>query len=536
MSEQRKNLEILERISGVDVGRLWLLHDESFREFFDWFGQSVDDDNLIPDSVLREYADLESNGLVLSDETLQAELEIINKRYPGILEYKDADIEDYEGQLQQLVAIEEQYGKLISDAKKTEIALTREISDVETKIMNAEINHDRAVADCKEKANFLQQIQTHTQQQIFDMHQCYVQTQNPPLFIHQMPIEQFNMKCDQFLKYLEMYIRKHFPVRDLNDSDQEPDQDHRDVIIKLESIKARLDLSEMQLIGTRKEYHGLQKMLERFQDPSWQPMKIAAMKKVCAELKASNEQDRLLIDVLNQELEMYIRQLNEQRIEFILYKNSQIKLDRAVHRLEFIRKLAAIISSTLMNAEMLWILMQLDLEKINNKFDNCDEMNSETQRCMRRIEQMKFVARNNAGEQAYEEFVAQFCELVGALNLNHSSGSRSMSLKSCILDFADNKKRIFKNLQSVVSGKFYKKSDELLDELNKNEKLLQKYVYDGPVNRPQFFDQQNLERIQRLSFEIDQIEKELKALKTDYQHNINEPKMYLEETYCVSET
>lgn len=60
---------------------------------------------------------------------------------------------------------------------------------------------------------------------------------------------------------------------------------------------------------------------------------------------------------------------------------------------------------------------------------------------------------------------------------------------------------------------------------NENEKLLRKYVYDGPVNHPQFFDQQYQERIQRLTFEIDQIEKELKMLKTDYQQNINEPKV-----------
>lgn len=114
--------------------------------------------------------------MVLSEEKLQSELEAINKRYPGILEYNDSDIEEYEEQLQQLITIEEQYEKLVAEAKKTEIALTREISDVEHKIIDAEFHHGRTAADCMEKANFLQQIQTHTQQKIFDMHQSYVQT------------------------------------------------------------------------------------------------------------------------------------------------------------------------------------------------------------------------------------------------------------------------------------------------------------------------------------------------------------------------
>ncbi|XP_058818148.1 augmin complex subunit dgt3 [Topomyia yanbarensis] len=524
MDESTKNLDILKRVSGVEVGRLWLLHDESFKDFFGWFGQSVDEDNLITDILLREYTELERTGCVLTDEEVLAELEILEQDYPNILEYKETDVDDYEEQLDQLVAIEEQYEKLLADAKKSENCLTRELSELEMKLIDVEFNYGRVAAECLEKATFLEEIQADTQQKIFEMHQCYVQSQNPPLFIYQMPIEQFNMKCDQFLKYLEMYIRKHFAVRKVDDFDHDSDQDHRDVIVKLESIKNRLDVGEMKLFEVKIEYHGLKKMMERIHDLCWQPMKIPAMRKLCAELASANEQDRLCIDVLKQELEMYMRQLNEQRIECILYENSKLKMDRAVSRLEYIKKLAAIISNTLMNAEMVWIFMQLDLEKIKNKFDNSDELNTESQRCLKRIETLKAVDRNTAQEDAYDEFVTQFSALLGSLNLNHSSEDRSISLKNCIQDFADYKKRVFKNLRSVVNGKYYKGMEETMTELNQNENLLRKYVYDGPVNGPQFFDQQYQERIQRLNFEVNQIEKELKALKADYQQNINEPK------------
>lgn len=95
-----------------------------------------------------------------------------------------------------------------------------------------------------------------------------------------MPIEQFNIKCDQFLKYLEMYIRRHFSVKKLNDSDHESDhhQDHLDAVVQLESIKARLNLGELKLLEAKKEYHGLKKMTERIHDLCWQPMKISAMR------------------------------------------------------------------------------------------------------------------------------------------------------------------------------------------------------------------------------------------------------------------
>ncbi|EAT33257.1 AAEL014483-PA [Aedes aegypti] len=534
MEDSVKNLDILRRVSGVEVGSLWLLHDESFKEFFDWFGKSVTEDNLASDSLLREYSDLERNDLVLSEEEVQVELELLCKDFPNILEYNDDDVEIYEEQLEELVAIEEQYEKLLADAKQTEKGLTKELSELDMQLMDAEFNQGKMATECMEKARFVEEIQSNSQQQIFDMHQCYVQAQNPPLFVYQMPIEQFNMKCDQFLKYLEMYIRKHFSVRNLDDSEHEPDQSQRDIIIQLESIKSRLDVEEGKLTDASKEFQGLKRMMERFQDLSWQPMKIEVMRRHCSELKSVNEQDTLRIDVLKQELEMYIRQMNEHRIEYILYENSKLKLDRAISRLEYIKKLAEIVSSALMNAEMLWILMQLDLEKMKNKFDNSDDMNAETQLCLKRIEAMKSLERNNAEEEALEELSSQIASVMGALNVSHSTShssssltvaDRSLSLKNYLQDFVDFKKRAFKTLSSIVNGKFYKNMDELIKELNANEKALHKYVFDGPVNRPQFFDQQYQERMQRLSFEMDQIEKDLRALKTDYQQNVNESKV-----------
>lgn len=210
-------------------------------------------------------------------------------------------------------------------------------------------------------------------------------------------------------------------------------------------------------------------------DLLWQTILIFVYcRRHCSELKSVNEQDTLRIDVLKQELEMYIRQMNEHRIEYILYENSKLKLDRAISRLEYIKKLAEIVSSALMNAEMLWILMQLDLEKMKNKFDNSDDMNAETQLCLKRIEAMKSLERNNAEEEALEELSSQIASVMGALNVSHSTShssssltvaDRSLSLKNYLQDFVDFKKRAFKTLSSIVNGKFYKNMDELIKEL-----------------------------------------------------------------------
>ncbi|KAL1401446.1 hypothetical protein pipiens_006585, partial [Culex pipiens pipiens] len=147
MDEQVKNLEILKRISGVEMSRF----------------------------LLREYTDLENGDLVLSEEEVLTELDRLSSEYPNILDYVDSDLAEREEQLEQLVAVEEQYEKLIAEAKRTESALIKELSELDMKLIDGQFHQGRVAAECGEKASFLQDIQGHTQQQIFDMHQCYVQ-------------------------------------------------------------------------------------------------------------------------------------------------------------------------------------------------------------------------------------------------------------------------------------------------------------------------------------------------------------------------
>lgn len=117
---------------------------------------------------------MEYNGLVLSDEEVQSELGNLCKDYVNILDYKNTDVEAYEEQLEQLVTIEEQYEKLICEAKNTEKVLSKELADLDLRQIDAKFNQGKVTAECMDKAKFVEEIQSNTQQQIFEMHQCYV--------------------------------------------------------------------------------------------------------------------------------------------------------------------------------------------------------------------------------------------------------------------------------------------------------------------------------------------------------------------------
>uniref|UniRef100_A0A182X4V5 HAUS augmin-like complex subunit 3 N-terminal domain-containing protein n=1 Tax=Anopheles quadriannulatus TaxID=34691 RepID=A0A182X4V5_ANOQN len=473
MEESSKVLETLKKIGGIDVRHLWIIHDETFREFFDWFTK-IDDDNLVTDMLLKNYQELDRNGIVLNDALLEEQLHALNHEFSGILEHTDRDVEALEQQLEQLVEVEEKYEKLLNGAKKTDLALTKELSELERSVRDQEYVLEKVATNSVEMARQLEESQQATQQQISDLQHCYYQRQNPPLFIYQMPIEQFDAKCDQFLKYLELYVKKHFTVKRLDNSKSTDDGDNQQVIDELEGIKMRLDEEELKLLEAKREYAGVMKLVERLQGHSWMPLKVSALKKQCLELRAANEQDLLRMDLLKHELDTLIRQVNELKIESVLYENNRVKLNRAVSRLEYIQRLDASISRELMNAELLWVLMQLDLEKIRDRFDNADEMNGESKRCFRRIDTMRQIERNGALEEAYGDYLAQLYALSTAQD----------------------------------SSTEQRPGDEPIRGMKVSLQHFSEY----------------LERVQKLTYALGQLERDFRNVRKDVVQNIEEPK------------
>uniref|UniRef100_A0A182P370 HAUS augmin-like complex subunit 3 N-terminal domain-containing protein n=1 Tax=Anopheles epiroticus TaxID=199890 RepID=A0A182P370_9DIPT len=527
MEESSKVLETLKKIGSIDVRRLWYIHDETWRDFFNWFTK-IDDANLVTDLLLKNYQELTRNGTVLSETALDDQLQSLNQEYEGILEYTDRDVEAMEQQLEQLVEVEEKYERLLNGVRKTDVALTMELSELELSVLEQEYVLEKITTNDMEMARELEESQQATQQQIAELHHCYYQRQNPPLFIYQMPIEHFDAKCDQFLKYLELYVKKHFTVKQLDSSKSIEELDNQQVIDELEGIKMRLDEEELKLLEAKREHAGVMKLVERLQDHSWLVMKVSALKKQCLELKSANEQDLLRIDLLKHELDTLIRQVNELKIESVLYENNRAKLDRAVVRLGYIQRLDENISRELMNAELLWILMQLDLEKIRDRFDNADEMNGESMRCFKRIDAMRQIENNATLEEAYGDYLAQLSGLIASQDNSiedHRTGDESVrGLKVSLQHYSALVKRLSKQCESIAKGKYHRKTNEIIQQLAREEQRLSRFVFDGPLNYPQLYDHEYFERLQKLTFTLSKLERDFRSVRTDFVQNIEEPK------------
>lgn len=39
----------------------------------------------------------------------------------------------------------------------------------------------------------------------------------PPLFMHQLPLEQYFLKCDSFMQYFTLYVKENFKIQEYDE-------------------------------------------------------------------------------------------------------------------------------------------------------------------------------------------------------------------------------------------------------------------------------------------------------------------------------
>ena len=103
------------------------------------------------------------------------------------------------------------------------------------------------------------------------------------------------------------------------------------------------------------------------------------------------EADELEIthETLINELKMHLDQFVQQQIELALYQNTKEKIERANQRMENINVLSKIVSDALSNSDLVWILMQLDSEKIKNRTDYSEQLSVQNKNCLERIKVLR---------------------------------------------------------------------------------------------------------------------------------------------------
>lgn len=83
-----------------------------------------------------------------------------------------------------------------------------------------------------------------------------------------------------------------------------------------------------------------------------------------------------------------MEKMADQQAELAIYNSNKDKIERAQQRYEHLKKFAKVVGDGLMNAEIIWVLMNIDMDRVKNRnhFDNLiDQYKYAMQMCNRRM-------------------------------------------------------------------------------------------------------------------------------------------------------
>lgn len=158
--------------------------------------------------------------------------------------------------------------------------------------------------------------------------------------------------------------------------------------LKLLSVDCSLFTANYALYMEKMTTFAQSKLVENLRAQNWIPTTLNVMKIEVDRLKIRNEQEYSpTVERLTNQLQSQLNRIVEQQGEMVIYENNKEKYERAQKRLAHLKKFVEIVADGMMNAECVWILMQLDIERVKkrNDFDTkLDENRMEVQNCNRR--------------------------------------------------------------------------------------------------------------------------------------------------------
>lgn len=189
--------------------------------------------------------------------------------------------------------------------------------------------------------------------------------------MHQMPVErEFLQICSTFIGTVNLYMQNNFKFSLGDDTTAGNVPAHNaDVTAALNQFDAmtRCFYEVMQsILINRMECHAARALNEEAQmrQSLTQSITSGSLAQSIADMCSVSDPLSRHIETSLETVRLQLKQLAEHEIEFIVAQNNAEKLRRATQRLEELKKMANCVSGVLSNADLLWVTLQLDFEKI----------------------------------------------------------------------------------------------------------------------------------------------------------------------------
>ncbi|XP_037953450.1 augmin complex subunit dgt3-like isoform X2 [Teleopsis dalmanni] len=458
MCDLVNNSDILKKL-GFDHSNQWILYDDRFKK-------------EIIEKDLIEYE-------LQNASERQERIKQLEHEYPGLCA-SDSEMESLVNEVMELEHADKSYAILIEEMRINKDQINTNLSKIEESLNKLKNSEKEMLAVCQNKTKQLEELQRANVNLVNETKKYFTQIQSPPLFVHQLPLEQYFLKCDSFMQYFNLYMKENFKIQEYIEFDI--DDEDCELAKKLQELENSIAHYTLAYIKEKAKAKATQTLIDHLDISQVHIISLDHMERVTREFEQLNTHN-LKNETLLNDLAMHVQQHSRQQIELILYENTKNKLERASKRLEDNKQLGKIISDTILNAELIWIAIQLDMEKKRNRFDNTEKLNTDAMLCSERIKCMRNSQLTLTSNAANLNILVK----KGVDLLSKHLGQRMRYEQKPFLYEYEKFCRLFVyELNALTNIKSSKALMDLINKLKSLENNLKPLVYDGPVARPTF--------------------------------------------------
>lgn len=514
MGDLLSNSEFFKKL-GVDSSNQWILYDEQMEMFFKFLSGNITDANILTERQVLEREEMQRRGEWLSVSDRELKLLQIEAESPGLLNYKQQDVDALTMSIEAIEDASRDYATLLEDMMTTKHSITKHLGEVECATAELQLREKDLIAECQSKAKQLEELQQENCRLSAEAKKAFTAPQLPPLFMHQLPLEQYFHKCDSFMQYFTLYVKENFKIQDY-DEFQSAEEDLGREKAKLEDLERGIQFYALSYIRTKAKVKATQCLIDQLDLGKIHCLSLTDMAREMHDLQLLNDyQLSNTHDTLLNDLTIHIQQHTQRRIELVLYENTKLKLERAVRRHESDKKLTKIISDALSNAELLWIAIQLDCDKKRNCLDTSEELRDQAQATWQRIQTMRSI---NA---SYQGICAQFVqEIANLLSAHLGQNIKATEAKACLFEYEKFGRLLSYSFQSMLNRKSCAAVQDQLAELKRLEQTLRPFVYDSPLEQPMFENVRYLSAIYNVTQQQTRLDESGRSLRKDFLENV----------------
>lgn len=305
------------------------------------------------------YLALKEQGLLLSTCEVETELLDLNQQYPGILNYTASDLAFAESKLKNLCRMELHYRDHYRQCVTLLDRLELEVAQLEEELKENVGQEKVMFAKTLEQASFVEETRKKKKNNFQEI-QRFVNDKNPgvPILMYQMPIQNFNDSVSLFLKHVDTFVTKHFGACESSGSDK--------VHGRIDDLKCKWSQVEEQYLSTKLDVVGRANIVEKFLNLPIEAKSETKLELQVKELRARNSTMDAEFDALLFENQNLMKKAIQSECDLMLHKRFEAKKIRALQRNKLLCFIQAVVSNVLTDAELLWIFMKVDLEKLND--------------------------------------------------------------------------------------------------------------------------------------------------------------------------